>query len=70
MQFTSFATILAAFTAGAVAQSSCKYSNDGINHYEVVVDTTQDGGLCGGFFANLNGKGTCPVCVPGYLASL
>jgi hypothetical protein len=42
--------------------SSCEW----IDHvffwtFTVVIDTIQDGGLCGGFFANLNFDGACTV---------
>jgi hypothetical protein len=43
------------------ATSECKYVQGATYNYDIVIDTVQDGGLCGGFFANLNFNGACPV---------
>jgi hypothetical protein len=41
--------------------SSCTYTSSALFFYDIVIDSSQDGGLCGGFFANLDTGGACPV---------
>ncbi|KAI4864559.1 hypothetical protein F4820DRAFT_423117 [Hypoxylon rubiginosum] len=43
----------------AAAAGQC-YTNGGFsNNYQLIVDSAQDGGLCGGFWDNLKGRANC-----------
>ncbi|XXG99688.1 hypothetical protein Hte_006029 [Hypoxylon texense] len=46
-------------TASSGAVGQC-YTNGGFsNNYKLIVDSSQDGGLCGGFWDNLQGRANC-----------